>query len=76
MVICLIGLLQEFNLQMLMNAAEELGDMPTGPEFDVKDIYFTSDSTYMYVRIDINPAATFAGMYNNYTNSPAISIIL
>jgi hypothetical protein len=54
--------------------AEELGDMPTGPEFDIQDIYFTSDSTNLYVRIDINPAATFAGMYNNYTNSPAFQL--
>ena len=55
-------------------AAEELGDMPTGPEFDVQDIYMTSDSTYLYVRIDINPAATFAGIYNNYTNSSAFQL--
>ena len=54
--------------------AEELGDMPTGPEFDVQDIYMTSDSTYLYVRIDINPAATFAGIYNNYTNSSAFQL--
>lgn len=54
--------------------AEELGDMPTGPEFDVKDIYFTSDSTYMYVRIDIDPTATFAGMFNNYTESPVFQL--
>ena len=55
-------------------AAEELGDMPTGPEFDVQDIYITSDSTYLYVRVDINPAATFAGIYNNYTNSSAFQL--
>lgn len=55
-------------------AAEELGDMPTGPEFDVQDIYFTSDSTYLYARIDINPSATFAGIYNNYTNSSAFQL--
>ena len=54
--------------------AEELGDMPTGPEFDVKDIYFTSDSTYIYVRIDIDPTATFAGMFNNYTESPVFQL--
>jgi len=54
--------------------AEELGDMPTGPEFDVKDIYFTSDSTYMYVRVDIDPTATFAGMFNNYTESPVFQL--
>ncbi len=54
--------------------AEELGDMPTGPEFDVQDMYITSDSTYLYVRIDIDPAATFAGMYNNYENSPVFQL--
>jgi hypothetical protein len=55
-------------------AAEELGDMSTGPEFDVQDIYITSDSTYLYVRIDINPSATFAGIYNNYANSSAFQL--
>ncbi|APF18428.1 hypothetical protein Calab_2827 [Caldithrix abyssi DSM 13497] len=56
--------------------AEDLGDMPTGPEFDVKDVYVTSDSTYLYMRVDIDPSATFAGMYNNYTNAPAFQIFL
>ncbi len=55
--------------------AEELGDMPTGPEFDVKDIYFTSDSTYLYVRVDIDPNATFAGMYN-YSNPPVFQLYI
>lgn len=55
-------------------AAEELGDMPTGPEFDVKDFYLTSDSNYLYVRIDINPAATFSGIYSNYQNSSAFQL--
>jgi hypothetical protein len=54
--------------------AEELGDMPTGPEFDVQDFYLTSDSTYLYVRIDIDPTATFAGMYNNYPNPPVFQL--
>lgn len=54
--------------------AEELGDMPTGPEFDIKDLYLTSDSNYLYVRIDIDPAATFAGIYSNYTNSSAFQL--
>ena len=54
--------------------AEELGDMPTGPEFDVQDMYVTSDSTYLYIRIDIDPSATFAGMYNNYENGPAFQL--
>lgn len=55
--------------------AEELGDMPTGPEFDVQDMYVTSDSTNIYVRIDIDPAATFSGMYNNYANAPAFQLM-
>ncbi len=54
--------------------AEELGDMPTGPEFDLKDIYTTSDSNNFYMRIDIDPSATFAGMYTNYPNAPAFQI--
>ena len=55
--------------------AEELGDMPTGPEFDVQDMYVTSDSTNIYVRIDIDPTATFAGMYNNYSNAPTFQLL-
>jgi hypothetical protein len=55
--------------------AEELGDMPTGPEFDVQDFYLTSDSTDIYIRIDIDPTATFAGMYNNYPNPPAFQLM-
>ncbi len=54
--------------------AEELGDMPTGPEFDIQDLYVTSDSNNIYIRIDIDPTATFAGMYNNYENSPAFQL--
>ncbi len=54
--------------------AEELGDMPTGPEFDLKDIYTTSDSNNFYIRIDIDPTATFGGMYTNYSNPPAFQI--
>lgn len=54
--------------------AEELGDMPTGPEFDVQDVYATSDSNYFYMRFDINPAATFSGMYSNYPNPPAVQV--
>ncbi len=54
--------------------AEELGDMPTGPEFDVADVYATSDTSYFYMRIDIDPSATFAGMYSNYDNPPAFQV--
>ena len=54
--------------------AEEIGDMPTGPEFDLKDIYTTSDSNNFYIRIDINPAGTFSGMYTNYANAPAFQL--
>lgn len=56
--------------------AEELGDMPTGPEFDIQDFYVTSDSNYLYVRVDIDPSGTFAGMYNNYDNGPAFQLFL
>ncbi len=55
--------------------AEDTGDMPTGPEFDLKDIYVTSDSTYFYMRIDIDPTATFSGIYTNYTNESAFQIM-
>ncbi len=55
--------------------AEELGDQPTGPEFDLKDIYVTSDSTYFYMRIDIDPSATFSGIYTNYPNESAFQIM-
>ncbi|MGD8780837.1 MAG: T9SS type A sorting domain-containing protein [Ignavibacteria bacterium] len=54
--------------------SEETGDMPTGIEFDLKDIYVTSDSNNLYVRIDLDPTATFAGMYTNYTNPPAFQL--
>ncbi len=55
--------------------AEELGDQPTGPEFDLKDIYVTSDSTNFYMRIDIDPSATFSGIYTNYPNESAFQIM-
>ena len=55
---------------------ESLGDMPTGPEFDVADMYVTSDSEYLYVRFDIDPAATFSGMYTNYTGAPNVQLML
>ncbi len=54
--------------------AEDIGDMATGPEFDLKDIYTTSDSNNFYIRIDINPSGTFSGMYTNYPNPPAFQI--
>ncbi len=54
--------------------AEDVGDMATGPEFDLKDIYTTSDSNNFYIRIDINPSGTFSGMYTNYPNPPAFQI--
>ncbi len=42
------------------NAAEELGDMTTGPMFDIQDLFMTSDSQYLYCRITIDPSATFS----------------
>lgn len=55
--------------------AEELGDMPTGKEFDLQDFYITSDSNNIYERIDIDPSATFSGMYSNYSNPPAFQLM-
>lgn len=54
--------------------AEDVGDMPTGPEFDLKDIYVASDSNNFYMRIDIDPAGTFSGIYTNYDNESAFQI--
>lgn len=54
--------------------AEETGDMPTGPEFDIKDFYITSDSSNVYVRIAIDPAGTFTGQWTNYTNPPVFEL--
>lgn len=48
--------------------AEETGDMPTGPEFDIVDFYITSDGDNVYCRIDIDPSGTFTGGFLNYTN--------
>ena len=55
---------------------ESLGDQPTGPEFDVKDFYVTSDSEYLYIKWDIDPSATFDGMYTNYSGAPNVQILL
>jgi len=41
-------------------AAEELGDMTTGPMFDIQDLFMTSDSENIYYRITIDPSATFS----------------
>ncbi len=51
------------------NVAEELGDMPTGPEFDIQDFYITHDTSFVYVRIDIDPSATYEDGFLNYTNA-------
>jgi hypothetical protein len=53
---------------------EEVGDMPTGPDFDLKDIYVTSDSDYVFVRIDIDPTGTFSGQWTKYTNDPVFQL--
>jgi hypothetical protein len=45
--------------------AEETGDMPTGADFDIQDVYMTSDSDYVYMRIVIDPAGTFTGQWNS-----------
>jgi len=58
------------------NAAEELGDMATGPEFDWQDVYITSDTTNLYVRVTIDPSATFTEGYDNYDNPPVYELHL
>lgn len=54
--------------------AEETGDMPTGPDFDLKDVYLTSDATNVYVRIAIDPAGSFSGQWTNYSNPPVFEL--
>lgn len=55
---------------------ESLGDQPTGPEFDVTDMYVAGDSENLYIRFDIDPSATFSGMYTNYSGAPNVQIML
>jgi hypothetical protein len=54
--------------------AEDIGDMPTGPDFDIKDVYMTSDSDYVYVRVVIDPTGTFSGQFTQYTNEPVFEL--
>jgi hypothetical protein len=54
--------------------AEETGDMPTGPDFDIQDIYMTSDSDYVYVRVVIDPTGTLTGQYTQYDNAPVFEL--
>jgi hypothetical protein len=54
--------------------AEEIGDMPTGPDFDIQDMYMTSDSDYVYIRIVIDPSGTFSGQWTAYTNDPVFEL--
>jgi len=56
------------------NVLEEIGDMPTGPDFDVKDFYVTSDSNYVFVRIDIDPTGTYSGQWTKYDNAPVFQL--
>jgi len=55
-------------------AAEELGDMPTGPSFDLMDMYMASDSNNLFVRLDIDPAGKFTDGFTNYTNPPVLEL--
>jgi len=54
--------------------AEELGDMETGPDFDVMDWWMASDSANVYIRIDIDPTGTFSGQYTKYDNAPVFEL--
>jgi hypothetical protein len=56
--------------------AEYLGDMETGPEFDIQDVYVTSDTTYLYMRVDINPTANFSDIFTKYEYYSAIQVFL
>jgi hypothetical protein len=56
--------------------SEDIGDMTTGVDFDVKDVYATSDSFFLYLRVDIDPAGSFAGMYNKYVERPVFQLFL
>lgn len=54
--------------------AEETGDMPTGPDFDIQDVYMTSDSHYVYIRVVIDPTGTFSGQFTQYDNAPVFEL--
>ncbi len=54
--------------------AEEIGDMETGPDFDVMDWWMASDSNYVYVRIDIDPTGTFSGQWTKYAADPVFQL--
>lgn len=56
------------------NVSENLGDMPTGPEFDIQDFYIAADTTNLYVRVDVDPSGTYAGGFTNYENPPAYEL--
>jgi hypothetical protein len=56
--------------------AEELGDMSTGPEFDIQDVYVTSDTTYLYMRVDIDPTANFSDIFTKYEYWSGIQFFL
>ncbi len=55
-------------------AAEALGDMATGGEFDILDVYIASDSDNVYIRLDIDPSATLSGGWSNYTYEPLMEL--
>lgn len=57
-------------------AAEETGDMPTGPEFDIQDVKMTSDTTNIYLQVAIDQSATFSGGWDNYDNAPVYEVDL
>lgn len=57
-------------------AAEEVGDMATGPEFDVQDLYITNDDSCVYFRIVMDPNGTFGDGRRNYTNPSILELWL
>ncbi len=56
------------------DVAEEIGDIETGPDFDVMDCWMASDSDYVYIRIDIDPTGTFSGQFTKYEFDPVFQL--
>jgi len=49
-------------------AAEELGDMTKGADYDLKDLYITSDDSMLYMRIVIDPNGSLTTGYAGNLN--------
>ena len=54
---------------------EPTGDMPSYPDFDLKHLYITHDTSNVYVRIDLADGASFDNFYN-YDNPPVFEFYM